>query len=161
MSKARRRYDWMEEEVTQSEPVDTSSMVEEFLAKGGEVTQCADGNLYYKASVILSGCKDRALKKKFPYNLNKEWFVERVEKGICEATGMPIGYSYKGKATPSSPSVDRIDNTKGYTKDNCWVVSWAFNRAKNSLSNKALIELAEKIVENKEEILRRSGEEKC
>jgi len=155
---SKRRYDWIEEEVTQSEPMDTSSMVEEFLAKGGEITECADGGLYYKASVILNGCKTRALKKKLPYNLNKEWFVERVDRGVCEATGMPIAYAYKGKATPSSPSIDRINNSKGYTKDNCWVVSWAFNRAKNSLSSKALIELAEKIVENKEEILQRSGE---
>jgi len=32
---------------------------------------------------------------------------------------------------PNSPSIDRIDNTKGYTKENIMVVSWRANVLKS------------------------------
>lgn len=35
---------------------------------------------------------------------------------------------------PNSPTLDRKDNSKGYTKDNVWVISWQANTVKNSLS---------------------------
>jgi hypothetical protein len=37
----------------------------------------------------------------------------------------------KGGAGPNSPSLDRIDPTKGYIRGNVWVISWRANKLKS------------------------------
>ena len=39
-----------------------------------------------------------------------------------------------GKRSDSTPSVDRIDNTKGYVKGNVRVISWRANQLKSNAS---------------------------
>jgi hypothetical protein len=39
-----------------------------------------------------------------------------------------------GKMTDNSPSLDRIDPTKGYVPGNVWVISWRANRIKSNAS---------------------------
>ena len=39
-----------------------------------------------------------------------------------------------GKLQDNSPTLDRKDVTKGYTKENSWVVSYKANRSKNNLT---------------------------
>ncbi len=48
----------------------------------------------------------------------------------------------EGRQGPSSPTIDRIDNTRGYTKDNVLVVS---HRA-NSIKSDATLDELEAIV---------------
>jgi hypothetical protein len=49
------------------------------------------------------------------------------------------------------PSIDRIDSSKGYTPDNCRVVLWIINQAKNDISEDdfqaALRQVAEAMLE--------------
>lgn len=45
----------------------------------------------------------------------------------------------------ASPSLDRIDNTKGYTKENVWVVSWLANKMKATASKEQLLTFAENV----------------
>lgn len=47
-----------------------------------------------------------------------------------------------------SPSLDRIDNKKGYTKENTWVISGKANKAKSTLSVEEIFKLA-KILKKK------------
>jgi hypothetical protein len=63
------------------------------------------------------------------YDLDPEWLLEKFEIGVCEATGLPLVFerSIKYSMHPSTPSVDRIDPRRGYTKDNCQVVCAAIN----------------------------------
>ena len=44
------------------------------------------------------------------------------------------------------PSLDRIDNSKGYTPDNIWVISFKANRMKNTATKIELIKFAESIL---------------
>lgn len=44
------------------------------------------------------------------------------------------------------PSLDRIDNNKGYTKDNIWVISFKANRMKNTATKAELLMFAVSIL---------------
>ena len=47
---------------------------------------------------------------------------------FCPVLGIPIRMT--GKLTGNSPTIDRIDNTKGYVKDNIRIISYRANRLK-------------------------------
>lgn len=61
----------------------------------------------------------------------------------CPLLGIPL-LPFSGRLQEGSPSVDRIDPTKGYVKGNVWIISNKANRIK---SNASLEEL-ELLVEN-------------
>jgi len=50
---------------------------------------------------------------------------------ICPVFGYGIKHN-SGSKQDNSISLDRIDNSKGYTKDNIAVISWKANRLKNN-----------------------------
>lgn len=62
---------------------------------------------------------------------------------FCPLLGIRIE-SRRGGHGPqdTSPSLDRIDNTKGYVKDNVWVVSWLANKMKATASKEQLLVFA-------------------
>jgi len=65
-------------------------------------------------------------------DLRKQW---AKQKGICPYTGwhlkLPKTHLQKLSITPDRASIDRIDSTKGYTKDNIEFVSLMMQYAKN------------------------------
>jgi len=71
-----------------------------------------------------------------------------VEK--CPILGVKLNYGVganKGSILSESPSVDRIDNSKGYTKENIIIISVLANRIKSSLSLEELPVVLEKILD--------------
>jgi hypothetical protein len=51
----------------------------------------------------------------------------------CPVFGTPLVYSNMRKSKdPRSPSLDRVDSSKGYTKGNVRVISWYANRLKQN-----------------------------
>jgi len=69
---------------------------------------------------------------------------------LCPALGIPIlvgtNEGMKTGPSPHSPSVDRIDNDKGYVKGNIQVLSHKANTMKNSASPKQLLRFANWII---------------
>lgn len=66
--------------------------------------------------------RDKALecrKGGVPFDLDAEWYLERLPKG-CELTGIAFDRTADNRRT--LPSVDRVDQTRGYLKDNCRLV---------------------------------------
>ena len=64
---------------------------------------------------------------------------------ICPVLGIrlqPGSHSHQD----CSPSVDRIDSTKGYTKDNVWIISARANRIKNNATIEEIKLLYEALV---------------
>jgi hypothetical protein len=77
-----------------------------------------------------------------------EWTVEFEDIAWpthCPALDIELDYSYGGKGKHShdnSPSLDRLDNARGYVKGNVIVVSCLANRIKNSSTPAQLARVA-------------------
>lgn len=100
---------------------------------------------------LLKHAKYRALEKNIEFDLDEEWVKDKLN-GVCERTLIPfyIGPYEKHRRHPFAPSIDRIDNNKGYTKDNCQVVVWMYNQMKNEYSDDLVYNFAKAIIHNKE-----------
>lgn len=57
---------------------------------------------------------------------------------VCPILGIPLVRSETGKASNSSPSLDRVDNNKGYIKGNVRVISNKANAMKRDHSIETL-----------------------
>lgn len=90
---------------------------------------------------LLKQVKCRAKKKNFDFNLTKSDFENKMPK-VCPVLGVPLERNSEKGWWPYSPSIDRIDNDKGYISGNVRIISW---RA-NSLKSDATIEEMEKIL---------------
>jgi hypothetical protein len=97
--------------------------------------------------VILARTRYRAKLKNIEFDLEKS---DIVIPEICPILGCKLiigvedNYEY-------SPSIDRIDNSKGYIKGNIQIISKKANSMKNSATKEELIKFAEWI-ENKVKI---------
>jgi len=84
--------------------------------------------------------KARAKREGIPFDLN----VSDVSvPSHCPILGMPLVRSKGRGPKADSPSVDRIDPSKGYTKGNVWVVSQLANRMKNNATPEQLHQFAD------------------
>ena len=68
---------------------------------------------------------------------------------ICPLLQIPLTKHSTRERHFDAPSLDRINSTKGYTKDNIWVISHRANQIKND----ATIEELEKITNNFKQFL--------
>jgi len=93
----------------------------------------------WRITRMVTLARRRAKQKGWSVEIDKEWCRERIDR--CEATGIPFDNTYEGtfiSMNPYAPSIDRIDNSKEYTKDNCRIVLTAFNSLKHTLSDDEL-----------------------
>lgn len=90
---------------------------------------------------LLNAAKNRAGKFERDFELDLEWLATAwPADNRCPVLGIELGWGdYRGG---SSASIDRIDSTKGYTKDNCRVISWRANRLKSDATFEELQLLA-------------------
>lgn len=80
------------------------------------------------------GLKKGAEKRGIPFNLEVD---DLYIPDKCPVLGIPL-FKGKGVPTPNSPTIDRIDNLKGYSKDNIWVISARANTLKSNASLKEI-----------------------
>jgi hypothetical protein len=103
---------------------------------------------------MISYAKDRAKRKGFEFNIEKSDIDIPI---ICPILGIPIfkEMSLEKKSGPSgnSPSLDRIDNKKGYVKGNIQVISHRANTMKANASPQELIRFANWVLGTYHELL--------
>ena len=80
--------------------------------------------------LLYWSCKSGAKKRSLEFTLKEE---DIVIPDVCPVLGIPL-FLAGGKRTDNSPSVDRVDSSKGYTKDNVRVISWRANKLKQDAS---------------------------
>lgn len=56
----------------------------------------------------------------------------------CSVTGIRLEHTLERK--PNAPSIDRLDNFRGYEKDNVRLVSWIYNRTRGADSDEDVLE---------------------
>jgi len=90
---------------------------------------------------LFHGAKGRAKDQGIEFSLSLDDIVI-PEK--CPILGIPLFPNNTGKAKPgpNSPTVDRVDNSKGYTKENYWIISFRANTLKSDATIQELRALA-------------------
>lgn len=90
---------------------------------------------------FLAGAKKRAKAKNLVFELDLE-FLRQTAPDKCPVFGFDLIWDDWGdknqQANDFSPSLDRIDPTKGYTKENTQWISWKANRLKSNATCKDL-----------------------
>lgn len=74
-----------------------------------------------KAKQLLANAKYRAEKKNLAFDLDLDWVIRNLSPMKCQISTLPIDITHSS-AMPNSPSIDKINPFKGYTKDNCRVI---------------------------------------
>jgi len=93
---------------------------------------------------MLSGASNRAKRKSLDFDLT----IDDINiPTYCPILGIPL-YTSELDAE-CSPSIDRIDNSRGYTKDNIQIISTRANRIKSDSSIEELQKLLNYLVEQK------------
>tara|TARA_R110000822_G_scaffold25816_3_gene77983 strand:+ start:868 stop:1335 length:468 start_codon:yes stop_codon:yes gene_type:complete len=95
-----------------------------------------DNNHKYAKTHMVYDAKTRAKKKNMDFNLLKKdiHFPE-----ICPVLNIKLVHGRED--WQNSPTIDRIDNTKGYLINNCIVVSCLANTIKNSATPKQILKV--------------------
>lgn len=95
-----------------------------------EKLRMSDFNKRHPASSMYYNAKRRAKNKGIEFSID---ITDIVIPKMCPYLEIVLIKGTKGKYE-NTPSLDRIDNSKGYTKDNILVVSKKGNSMKNSAS---------------------------
>lgn len=110
---------------------ETMEIMLTYTYKNGEKTNSVRNRMYNSAY-------ERAKDMDWIFTLKSEDIKLIYE---CPLLNIPLVYKSKGQVN-ASPSLDRIDSTRGYTKDNIQVISSLANRMKNNATEEQLITFA-------------------
>lgn len=94
-----------------------------------------------RVGILLEQARQRAKKRGLDFNITQEDIPIPL---FCPLLGIPIIVSIANNRQ-FSPSVDRIDNSKGYVKGNVWVVSYKANSIKRDASYEELRLIADNL----------------
>jgi hypothetical protein len=90
----------------------------------------------------------RARKSGIKCDIDAEFLKGLLERqsGFCAISGIPLSFIKGHGHIPTNASVDRIDPTKGYTKDNVQLVARQINTMKSNLSIDQLMDWCELVL---------------
>jgi hypothetical protein len=108
-----------------------------------EYTETLKGRL----GLLTRGAKRSAKVKGFTFDISVEdvlacWLAQ---EGRCKYTGWEMSTITGDNRLVS---IERIDNTKGYLKDNFILVCWCTNRARNTLDLEFFVEMCNAVVQH-------------
>lgn len=85
-------------------------------------------NLTTYISKSLDNAKTRAKNKGFEFSLTKEWYIANLPSH-CPVFNTVLDFT--STLDEHKPSIDRVNSAKGYTEENCKIISWKANNIKN------------------------------
>ena len=87
---------------------------------------------------------DRSKNDSVKTDITLEWLLS-VMPDKCPLLGIELNYANDASHF-NSPAIDRKDNSKGYTIDNCWIISMKANRVKNNATVAEITMIADNLV---------------
>lgn len=113
------------------------------------VARRAKNPLYNRAREKYSEIKKRAHAKGLEFNLTTDYIRAMLEETtVCPVLGIELTIG-KEDWFDNSPSIDRLDNTKGYVPGNVFVISGRANRIKNNATVEELELILKWLKDNK------------
>lgn len=95
---------------------------------------------------LFKSRKSEARLKGIEFTLTHEWAAERWT-GCCELTGLTFEKNELSGPWPMSPSIDRIDQRRGYTPDNSRFILWGINALRGPGNDDTMIKIARALIE--------------
>ena len=91
----------------------------------------------------------QAKQRKIPVTISIEeaWSLYEKQNRKCIYTGEPILFGKRNRKIKQTASLDRVDSSRGYTKDNVQWVHKDINIMKGSLSSERFVYLCSKVKE--------------
>lgn len=98
------------------------------------------------------GARDRAKRHNIEFSITEKDLIElwKEQEGLCALTKIPMTYTLQEGRNNTNISIDRIDSTKGYIKDNIQLVCMAVNQMKSDLTMPELVFFCKNIIDNYE-----------
>lgn len=109
-----------------------------------------DGARHYLFTHRINGCKSRAKAKNLDFDLTIEYLEELWNKqdGVCAISGIPMTLNIDKGRNPYNVSVDQINPSGGYTKDNIQLVCMCVNQLKSDFDMSVILNICKNILEN-------------
>lgn len=103
---------------------------------------------------LLTQAKTRSKRKNICFDLDMSWVQQQLDiyDLKCKRSGLRLTPSREDIAGqhgihPTTVSLDRVDSSKGYTKDNTEIVSYIYNISKNRFTTEDVIEMSKGVLE--------------
>ena len=115
------------------------------------MTQRRKDSLVGTLQSVVAGCRSRAKRKGLSVDIDVLYVTALLEKqdGKCAVTKINLESSECNSRKGSNPwtiSIDRIDSSKGYTKDNIRLVCLMYNMCKGIWSDEDVITMCKGIL---------------
>lgn len=117
--------------------------------------QKRDSRIRNFVHAMWKAAKKRAEEKDLEFNIDES---DIIIPEICPILEVPLVFGTKDNYD-YSPSLDRIDNTKGYIKGNVWVISKKANTMKSSATLQELYKFATNILRYSPSCTKKEGAE--
>jgi len=107
------------------------------------------GDLDEHIAKVLARCKARAKERGTLFDLTSEWILGLLDKQECKCAVSQMVFTLEG-AGPNgrrsfAPSVDRVDNSKGYTTENVRLTTTIVNTALSDWPEKDFLAMCEAV----------------
>jgi hypothetical protein len=90
---------------------------------------------------MVIDARSRAKNKGLPFDIDND-YIRSIVPSHCPILGTPLEWSARRECKaiplPNSPSLDRIDPSRGYVKGNVWIISHRANAIKSDATHEEL-----------------------
>lgn len=104
-----------------------------------------------RLTACLGNARQRSKVEGYDCDIDLDYLCDlwRIQEGKCALTYEELTLEKEKKRWSSSlVSIDRIDNNRGYTKGNVWLVMTKVNFAKGTQSLEEFVEMCKKVIIN-------------